>query len=250
MTKGCHVGTFLTNCTAYNSFVVPAAAPWLKTVVALDNQRASVSWFRLSRDDFGALFLRGYRVYYLSQRNYQTRNVTVRPDQLQVELTDLDPDTWYRIWIAAFTTMGEGPRSYGYWIKTCKWSTTSFVSLSSIFGLISGAFIENNWLLLYFLRTKMALFCFWNIFFWWFKCVGGQFLNGLAKLSLLGSLTTLKLVTAYGVTLLPRTTRYFWSRSQVSIYLLRGTAGKKIFHSCKFWLSKHVVWIEASKLEV
>jgi len=120
MTKGFHVSTFLTNCTAYNSFTVPAAAPRLNTVVALDNQRAFVSWFTLPQDEFGALFLRGYRVHYLSYRNYQTRNVTARPDQLQVELTDLDPDTWYSIWITAFTTMGEGPRSYSYWIKSCK----------------------------------------------------------------------------------------------------------------------------------
>ena len=99
---------------------MPTAAPQFNTVVALDNQRVSVSWFTLPQDDFGALFLQGYRVYYLSHRNYQIRNVTVRPDQLQVELTDLDPGTRYRIWIAAFTTMGEGPRSYRYWIKTSK----------------------------------------------------------------------------------------------------------------------------------
>jgi len=120
MTEGFHVSTFLTNCTAYNSFAVPAAAPRLETVVTVDNQRALVSWFALPQDDFGALFLRGYRVYYLSYTNYQTRNVSVRPDQLQVELTDLDPGTWYRIWIAAFTTMGEGPQSNTHWIKTCK----------------------------------------------------------------------------------------------------------------------------------
>jgi len=99
---------------------VPAAAPWFNTVVALDNQRAFVSWFTLPQDDFGALFLRGYRVYYFSYNTYQTRNVTVRPDQLQVELTDLDPDAWYRISITAFTTMGEGPRSYNKRIKTCE----------------------------------------------------------------------------------------------------------------------------------
>ena len=120
ITKGFHVSNVPTNCTTYNSFAVPAAAPWFNTVVALDNQRVFVSWFSLPQDDFGALTLRGYRVYYLSRRNYQTRNVTVRPYQLQVELTDLDPSTWYRIWIAAFTTMGEGPREYRYWIKTCK----------------------------------------------------------------------------------------------------------------------------------
>ena len=119
-TKVFHVTTFPTNCTTYYSFAAPTAAPRFNTVGALDNQRAFVSWFTLPRDDIGALFLRGYRVYYISYRNYQTRNVTVRPDQLQVELTDLDPGTWYRIWIAAFTTMGQGPRSYGYRIKTCK----------------------------------------------------------------------------------------------------------------------------------
>jgi len=99
---------------------VPSAAPQFNTVVAVDNQRAFVSWFTLPQDDVGALFLRGYRVYYFSYNTYQTRNVTVRPDQLQVELTDLDPYTWYEIFLAAFTTMGEGPRSYYYGIKTCK----------------------------------------------------------------------------------------------------------------------------------
>ena len=119
-TKCLHVSTFSSNYTAYNSFAVPAAAPRFNTVVALDNQRVFVSWFTLPQDDVGALFLGGYRVYYLDYNIYQTRNVTVRPDQLQVELTELDPDTQYRISIAAFTTMGEGPRSYYYWIKTCK----------------------------------------------------------------------------------------------------------------------------------
>ena len=99
---------------------MPSAAPRYNTVVALDNQRAFVSWFTLPQDDVGALFLRGYRVYYLNYNTYQTKNVTVRPDQLQVELTDLDPYTSYKISIAAFTTMGEGPRSYNKWIKTCE----------------------------------------------------------------------------------------------------------------------------------
>ena len=102
-----------------NSFAVPSAAPQFKTVVALDNQRAFVSWFTLPQDDVGALLLRGYRVYYSNYNTYQTRKVTVQPDQLQVELTDLEPDTLYGISIAAFTTMGEGPQSY-HWIKTCK----------------------------------------------------------------------------------------------------------------------------------
>ena len=99
---------------------MPAAAPRFNTVVALDNQRVFVSWFTLQQDDVGALFLRGYRVYYFDYNTYQSRNVTVRPDQLQVELTDLDPDTWYEISLAAFTTVGEGPRSYNKWIKTCE----------------------------------------------------------------------------------------------------------------------------------
>lgn len=88
--------------------------------MALDHQRIFVSWLKLPQDDVGALFLRGYRVYYRDYNTYQTKNVTVRPDQLQVELTDLDPNTWYRIWITAFTTVGEGPQWSRLWIKTCK----------------------------------------------------------------------------------------------------------------------------------
>ena len=120
ITKGFHVSTVSTHCTAYNSFAVPGAAPRLNTVAVLDDQRIFVSWFPLPQDDFGALILGGYRVYFRSYRSYQARNVTVRPDQLQVELTDLEPSTLYQIWIVAFTTMGEGPRRYRYWIKTCK----------------------------------------------------------------------------------------------------------------------------------
>ena len=119
---------------------MPAAAPRFDTAVVLDKQRVFVSWFTLRQDDFGALILGGYRVYFRSYRSYQTRNVTVPPDQLQVELTDLDPSTWYRIWIVAFTTMGEGPRAYRYWIKTCKWNTTFFLNMLLTFGVIPRGF--------------------------------------------------------------------------------------------------------------
>lgn len=87
--------------------------------VVKELQRVLVSWFTLPQDNVGGL-LRGYRVYCVNYNTYQTRNVTVKPDQLRVELTDLDPDTSYRIWITAFTTVGEGPQWYSRWIKTCK----------------------------------------------------------------------------------------------------------------------------------
>ena len=94
-----------------------AIAPRLNTIVSLDQHRIFVSWFTLLPDDVGGVLL-GYRVYY-EHRN-KPKNVTVRPGELQVELTGLDPNTWYIIWITAFTTAGEGPMSYKEWTKTCK----------------------------------------------------------------------------------------------------------------------------------
>lgn len=98
---------------------MPASAPLVKQIVALDHHRIYVSWFALAREDVGGLLV-GYRVYYRHDYPYETRNVTVKPDQLKVELTDLDPVTYYSIWITAYTASGEGPRSYRDWIKTCE----------------------------------------------------------------------------------------------------------------------------------
>ena len=103
---------------------MPATAPRFNTVVALDHQRIFVSWFTLLPDDVGGLLI-GYRVYYQHDYTGETANVTVTPDKLQVELTDLDPNTYYRIWITAFTTAGEGSGSYRRWRKTCEWSFMS-----------------------------------------------------------------------------------------------------------------------------
>ncbi len=98
---------------------MPASGPRLNNVMVLDHYRVFVSWFRLPPDDVGGL-LQGYRVHYLHDNTYETKSVTVAPDKLQVVLTDLDPDTYYSIWITAFTAGGEGPRSYRNWIKTCE----------------------------------------------------------------------------------------------------------------------------------
>ena len=87
--------------------------------MALDYHRIYVSWFTLPPDDVGGLLL-GYRVYYRNYYKYETRYVTVNPDQLQVELTGLDTDTYYLISISAFTAAGEGPWSWRYWVKTCE----------------------------------------------------------------------------------------------------------------------------------
>ena len=103
---------------------MPIARPWFNTVEALDGHRVFVSWFPLSPDSVRGV-LRGYRVYYESNVTEQTKSVTVKPDQLQVELTNLDSSTEYRISITAFTTAGEGPQGYGLWMRTSKWNATS-----------------------------------------------------------------------------------------------------------------------------
>ena len=75
-----------------------------------------MSWYALSQEDTGGI-LRGYRVHYHKNRDYSDKNVTVGPEQLQVLLTDLKPDTEYVIHVGAFTSMGEGPK-HRIWVKT------------------------------------------------------------------------------------------------------------------------------------
>ena len=98
---------------------MPTTGPRFNSVVALDHHRIFVSWFTLPPDDARGV-IRGYRLYYRRYLTNQTKSVTVKPDQLQVELTNLDSDTEYNIWITAFTTVGEGPPWYRYWIRTSK----------------------------------------------------------------------------------------------------------------------------------
>ena len=56
-------------------------------------------------------------MHYHKFRDYSNKNVTVGPEQLQVLLTDLKPDTKYEIYVGAFTSMGEGPK-HRIWVKT------------------------------------------------------------------------------------------------------------------------------------
>ncbi|PFX32349.1 Mucin-4 [Stylophora pistillata] len=94
----------------------PFRAPSVIRILALDNQSIFVNWYALPQVDSGG-FLRGYIVYYEDSWTRQTKNVTVGPQQRQVILTDLEPGTYYRIYVSAFTAMGEGPRNY-YGIRT------------------------------------------------------------------------------------------------------------------------------------
>ena len=75
-----------------------------------------MSWYALSQEDTGGI-LRGYIVHYYNYRDYSYKNVTVGPEQLQVLLTDLKPDTEYEIYVGAFTSVGEGPKDWT-WVKT------------------------------------------------------------------------------------------------------------------------------------
>lgn len=101
---------YITGCLHYK-FAVPLREPSFKSVLAWDHQSIFVSWYALSRKDTGGI-LRGYRVHCSNYWNYHSQNVTVGPEQLQVLLTDLKPDTYYEIYVAAFTSKGEGPKNW------------------------------------------------------------------------------------------------------------------------------------------
>ena len=69
--------------------------------------------------------LLGYRVYFQKTThssssvpsNTSSVNVTY-PNTTSVILTELNPGQRYRIYVSAFTSKGEGPRSYGYHVTT------------------------------------------------------------------------------------------------------------------------------------
>lgn len=70
--------------------------------------------------------LRGYRVHIIEAEYHHgsqpyKREITINdPEQLDLIITGLPPATRFRIWVAAFTSIGEGSQRHEQWIKTSK----------------------------------------------------------------------------------------------------------------------------------
>lgn len=104
--------------------IVPSRAPSNVSFTNVGSTEITVHWSPLPELYANGRLL-GYRVYfqktsyysYSVSSNASSVNVT-NPNATGVILTELNPGQRYRIYVSAFTSKGEGPRSYGYYVTT------------------------------------------------------------------------------------------------------------------------------------
>ena len=103
--------------------LVPTRSPYIYDYRAIDYSTIWISWERLL-PKYARGILRGYRIYYIFAFKYDhsgsVRNITVGPDVLEITLTGLQPKTYYRVWVKAFTSKGEGGGENIAYIMTSK----------------------------------------------------------------------------------------------------------------------------------
>ena len=119
-----------------NFFLVPSTAPSYIRLSNLHLAEVKVQWNPLSQYYANGRLL-GYRVYFREYRSYYyyysylTSSVnTSSANGTIVILRDLKQATTYQIAVAAFTSKGEGPRSYWMSITTGNKQTSSYRSRS------------------------------------------------------------------------------------------------------------------------
>ena len=104
-------------------FSVPSAAPSYIRLSNLEQTDVKVQWNPLSQYYANGRLL-GYRVYFREYRSYYyysylTESVNTSSANVTMEiLRDLKEATTYQIAVTAFTSKGEGPRSYWVSITT------------------------------------------------------------------------------------------------------------------------------------
>ena len=105
-------------------FLVPSRAPSNITFKDIKATRVTVSWNALPRQFHNGRLL-GYKVYlrknayYSVQSNTSSVNIS-NPNTTRITLTGLESAQRYDVSVSAFTSKGEGPRSYRYYITTGK----------------------------------------------------------------------------------------------------------------------------------
>ncbi|KAL9953500.1 hypothetical protein ACROYT_G040923 [Oculina patagonica] len=130
---------------------VPSRAPSNITFTNVRSTEITVNWSPLAEQYVNGLLL-GYRIYfkktgyYSIYSNVSSVNVT-NPNTTRITLTGLNPGQRYDIYVSAFTSKGEGPRSYRYYVTTaCKTIVNQTV------GLIDVTHSDYNY-----------LYCYWTV---------------------------------------------------------------------------------------
>ncbi|XP_067024678.1 uncharacterized protein [Acropora muricata] len=101
---------------------IPSRNPYIIRIESVDYNSIWLRWSRLSREETRGT-LRGYRIhisqfsYYYGSQPFQ-REITVGPNVTAYNVTGLPADTFFHVWVAGFTAVGEGVQRNERWMKT------------------------------------------------------------------------------------------------------------------------------------
>lgn len=108
-----------------NSFLisVPTQNAHIDWIDAIDYSSISLKWHGIEERYVRGTLL-GYRVHIQAEHHHDSqpynREITVGPDQMEITVTGLPAETSFRVWVAAFTAIGEGNQRNERWIRTSK----------------------------------------------------------------------------------------------------------------------------------
>ena len=108
----------------FHCLLVPVRGPYIHYHRAIDYSKIWIKWEKLSPKYVRGI-LRGYRIYYTTydyKYKYATvvGNITVGPHILEMTIMGLRANTYYHVWVEAFTSKGEGSSKNMAYIKTSK----------------------------------------------------------------------------------------------------------------------------------
>ena len=106
--------------------LVPASNPFIDKVEVIDYSTIWIKWYRVD-ERYSHGIVRGYRVHITQANNYDCSqgfydSVTVGPEETETTLTGLPAGTEFRVWVTAFTSIGEGHQRHELWVKTSEMS--------------------------------------------------------------------------------------------------------------------------------
>ncbi|XP_022800806.1 uncharacterized protein LOC111338572 [Stylophora pistillata] len=101
---------------------VPARNPFIETIEVIDYSTIGVRWHKIDTSYANGI-IRGYRVHIIQANDHDCSqgfydSVTVGPEEIEVTLTGLPAGTDFRVWVTAFTSIGEGHQKHERWVKT------------------------------------------------------------------------------------------------------------------------------------
>ena len=114
-------------CAKFFTFIltlVPARSPHIDHIEVIDYSTIWIKWYKTDERYLRGI-LRGYRLHISQAENHDCsqgyhKSITFGPEQMEAKITGLPSGTAFRVWITAFTSVGEGHERHERWVKTSK----------------------------------------------------------------------------------------------------------------------------------